>query len=146
MPAVQDNYLKVGLKILVGALAATAITFVLSGLGNNVVPNWTGREATGSQALGQQLWVFLAAYALGLISLRAVLRSRGKLVLYLIGGALVGLIAGALALLLDRSQDAFLPFALAASAIAGAVGAIPVSGSGRVGPAPVTPVTNGGGV
>lgn len=144
MPAIQDSYLKIGVKIVLGALAAAALAFVLAGLGVNVVPNWTGRAASGSQALAQHLGVFLLGCFAGLIVLRLVLRSRGKLPAYLLGGALVGLISGALALLADGSEGLFLPYALFASAVAGAVGAVPVSGSGKAGPAPVTPLTPGG--
>lgn len=141
MPNIPDSYLKIGLKTALGVLVAAAVAFLLAALGTNIVPNWTGREAAGSQALARQLGVFLGAYVIGLVVLRLALRNRRGLAAYLAGGAALGLAASLLAILVDSGAAAVLPYALFAGAAAGAAGAVPVSGSGKTGPAPVAPVS-----
>lgn len=131
--------LKIVLRVVTGAFVAAAAAWFLSAVGSTVAPQWTGEEARGLLALGAQLGVFFLAALVGMTALRALLKGGRKLPLYLAGGAVVGLAAGVLAVVVSDPDAALRPFALVTSLLAGAAGAVPVSGSGG-GPARLTPI------
>jgi hypothetical protein len=134
--------LKASLKVAIGTFVAAAVAFFLAALGTFAVPSWTGDAAVGPNVLGRQLGPFLLVCLIGFSLLRGALRHRGSLLLYLLGGAVVGLLAAGAVSGLAGTDASSLPYVLAVGAIAGAAGGAVVSGTGRdraVQPTPIDP-------
>jgi hypothetical protein len=132
--------LKVIVRIAGGTFIAAAVAWFLAAIGTVIVPSWRDSAITGASSLGSQLGLFFAGVLVGYIVLRAVLKSRGKLWQYLVGGAVVGLAASGVAIATADIASPFLPYALGAGVLAGLAGAAPVSGSAIDRPPVVTPI------